>query len=77
MYWEDTRGPVGAELIGRVVNALGQPIDGKGDVKAKRPGQLKGLLQGLSRENQFPSRCKLDLRPLILWCQLAGVRGSS
>ncbi|MDY3974633.1 F0F1 ATP synthase subunit alpha [uncultured Veillonella sp.] len=25
--------PVGDELIGRVVNALGQPIDGKGDIK--------------------------------------------
>src|SRR5258708_9022191 len=27
--------PVGPELIGRVVNALGQPIDGKGPVNAK------------------------------------------
>src|ERR1700756_1562094 len=27
--------PVGEELCGRVVNALGQPIDGKGDLKAK------------------------------------------
>src|SRR5215813_6854842 len=27
--------PVGPELIGRVVNALGQPIDGKGPITAK------------------------------------------
>src|SRR5436189_6216024 len=27
--------PVGRELIGRVVNSLGQPIDGKGPVGAK------------------------------------------
>ena len=27
--------PVGPELIGRVVNALGQPIDGKGPIEAK------------------------------------------
>ena len=27
--------PVGMELVGRVVNALGQPIDGKGPIKAK------------------------------------------
>ena len=27
--------PVGPELIGRVVNALGQPIDGKGPIKTK------------------------------------------
>lgn len=28
--------PVGEALIGRVVNALGQPIDGKGDIKADK-----------------------------------------
>src|SRR3989338_5605213 len=27
---------VGEELIGRVVNALGQPIDGRGAIKAKK-----------------------------------------
>ncbi|MEA4902714.1 F0F1 ATP synthase subunit alpha [Desulfitobacterium sp.] len=28
--------PVGEEMIGRVVNALGQPIDGKGDIKTTK-----------------------------------------
>ncbi len=28
--------PVGEALLGRVVNALGQPIDGKGDIKANK-----------------------------------------
>src|SRR5690348_10886807 len=28
--------PVGDELIGRVVNPLGQPLDGKGPIKAKK-----------------------------------------
>ncbi|MDS1030333.1 F0F1 ATP synthase subunit alpha [Bacillota bacterium LX-D] len=28
--------PVGEEMIGRVVNALGQPVDGKGPIKAKK-----------------------------------------
>ena len=27
--------PVGEKLIGRVVNALGEPIDGKGDIEAE------------------------------------------
>jgi len=31
--------PVGPELIGRVVNALGQPIDGKGPINAKMTGR--------------------------------------
>ena len=35
--------PVGMELLGRVVDALGQPIDGKGPLnnKEKRRAQLK------------------------------------
>lgn len=41
--------PVGDELIGRVVNALGQPIDGKGPIKSDkvRPVEFKapGVLQ--------------------------------
>ena len=41
--------PVGSELIGRVVNALGQPIDGKGPTKATvmRPVEFPapGVLQ--------------------------------
>lgn len=41
--------PVGAELIGRVVNPLGQPIDGKGEIKAEthRPVEYPapGVLQ--------------------------------
>jgi len=28
--------PVGLELLGRVVDALGHPIDGKGKIKAKK-----------------------------------------
>ena len=41
--------PVGEELIGRVVNTLGQPIDGQGDIKATktRPIEYKapGVMQ--------------------------------
>ena len=37
--------PVGPELLGRVVNALGHPIDGKGDINAKPPTRLKRLLR--------------------------------
>lgn len=37
--------PVGRELLGRVVNPLGQPLDGKGPIKAKRysPIERKAL----------------------------------
>ena len=35
--------PVGDELLGRVVNALGQPIDGKGPITAKEFSPLERL----------------------------------
>ncbi|MGI6747992.1 MAG: F0F1 ATP synthase subunit alpha [Anaerovoracaceae bacterium] len=34
--------PVGPELIGRVVNALGQPIDGKGPIKTNKTRPIEG-----------------------------------
>jgi F-type H+/Na+-transporting ATPase subunit alpha len=41
--------PVGMELVGRVVNALGEPLDGKGPIAAKEfrliEGQAPGVVQ--------------------------------
>jgi F-type H+-transporting ATPase subunit alpha len=34
--------PVGPELIGRVVNAIGQPLDGKGPIAAKKSRPIEG-----------------------------------
>src|SRR6187401_2941152 len=39
--------PVGRELIGRVVNALGQPIDGKGPIAAKSYMPIERLAPGV------------------------------
>src|SRR5512141_1422375 len=39
--------PVGAELIGRVVNSLGQPIDGKGPVGAKMTEPIEKVAPGV------------------------------
>ena len=39
--------PVGDELLGRVVNALGQPIDGKGPITAKEFSPLERLAPGV------------------------------
>jgi F-type H+-transporting ATPase subunit alpha len=39
--------PVGDELIGRVVNALGQPIDGKGPIAAKQFMPIERLAPGV------------------------------
>src|SRR5512147_2414414 len=39
--------PVGPELIGRVLNALGQPIDGKGPVDAKESDVIEKVAPGV------------------------------
>jgi len=39
--------PVGTELIGRVVNSLGQPIDGKGPVNAKMSEPIEKVAPGV------------------------------
>jgi len=39
--------PVGPELIGRVVNSLGQPIDGKGPINAKESDVIEKVAPGV------------------------------
>ena len=39
--------PVGRELVGRVVNALGQPIDGKGPINASATSPIEKIAPGV------------------------------
>src|SRR5436190_85289 len=39
--------PVGPELVGRVVNPLGQPIDGKGPIKTKKSRPIEVIAPGI------------------------------
>src|SRR5918912_1217373 len=39
--------PVGEELVGRVVNALGRPIDGKGPIVSKQFREIERLAPGV------------------------------
>ena len=39
--------PIGRELIGRVVNALGQPIDGKGPIKTELTAPVEKIAPGV------------------------------
>ena len=44
--------PIGPELLGRVVNALGQPIDGKGTIDAKLSAAIEKIAPGvIARES--------------------------
>ncbi len=39
--------PIGEELLGRVVNALGEPIDGKGPVNSKNTSEIEKVAPGV------------------------------
>ena len=39
--------PVGKQLVGRVVNALGQPVDGKGAIKTERTSPVEVIAPGV------------------------------
>lgn len=39
--------PVGKELIGRVVNPLGEPLDGKGEIKTKQTSLVEKIAPGV------------------------------
>ena len=50
--------PVGKGLLGRVVNSLGQPIDGKGRSRARRLTRSKTSRRASSSAKASASRCK-------------------
>ena len=52
--------PVGRELLGRVVDALGNPIDGKGEITAKERSIVDVRAQVLYQGNLFMSLFKQD-----------------
>ena len=39
--------PVGDAMVGRVVNALGQPIDGKGDIDTTQTAPIEHKAPGI------------------------------
>lgn len=55
--------PVGPELLGRVVDALGNPIDGKGPIKAKERRRVDVKAPASSRASRFTSQCRRVSRP--------------
>ena len=57
--------PAGPSLIGRVVNPLGQPLDGKGPVKTDDFMVIERLAPGSSTVCPSGNPCKLESRPLM------------
>ena len=68
--------PVGEELIGRVVNPLGQPMDGLGPIHAKKTRPIENRHQGSWIGKVFMNHCKRESKRLMLSFRLAVDSGS-
>ena len=55
--------PVGDALLGRVVNALGEPVDGKGPIATDESRRLEVQAPGIVRRQPVTSRCRPASRP--------------
>ena len=55
--------PVGEKLIGRVVNALGEPIDGKGSIEAEAYRAIEMPAPGIIERSMLPVPCRPASRP--------------
>ena len=58
--------PVGDAMVGRVVNALGQPIDGAGPIDTKNSGQSRARHQESVREDLYISLFRPVSKPSTL-----------
>src|SRR6476661_6683220 len=56
--------PVGPELIGRVVDALGQPIDGKGPVNAKMTDVIEKVAPGVIERKSVSQPVQTGLKAI-------------
>lgn len=59
-----TQVPVGPGLIGRVVNALGQPVDGKGPIEAETHRNIESPAPGVTRRKSVHEALQTGLKAL-------------
>jgi len=65
--------PVGPELIGRVVNSLGQPIDGKGPINAKKSDVCEKVAPGVIWRKSVSQPVQTGPSRLTRWCRSGAV----
>lgn len=57
--------PTGDALLGRVVNALGQPLDGLGEIKSKTTRPVEVIAPGVMYRESVNSPYKQALKQLM------------
>jgi F-type H+/Na+-transporting ATPase subunit alpha len=56
--------PVGEELVGRVVNAMGQPVDGKGPIASRTFAEIERLAPGVVDRNPVKEPMQTGLKAI-------------
>ena len=56
--------PVGRELLGRVVNALGEPIDGKGEIACKETSAIEKIAPGVIERQSVDEPLQTGLKAI-------------
>src|SRR6516165_3901135 len=56
--------PVGKELLGRVVNTLGQPIDGKGPIKSEKTYPVEKIAPGIIKRQSVSVPVQTGILPI-------------
>jgi len=56
--------PVGKELLGRVVNCLGQPLDGKGPIKSKVTYPVEKIAAGIIKREPVTQPLQTGIMPI-------------
>ncbi|MCR4345708.1 MAG: F0F1 ATP synthase subunit alpha [Sulfuricaulis sp.] len=56
--------PVGDELIGRVVNALGAPVDGRGPIKTKQSAPIEKIAPGVIQRQSVSQPVQTGLKSI-------------
>src|SRR5436190_11055962 len=62
--------PVGKGLLGRVVNALGQPLDGKGPVKADVAYPVEKIAPGIIKRKSVSQPVQTGIMPIDAMIQI-------
>ena len=68
--------PVGKGLLGRVVNMLGEPLDGKGPIQSDIAYPVENMAPGIIRRQPVISQYKLASWRSTQWFRLAVVSGN-
>jgi len=66
--------PVGPELQGRVVDSLGNPIDGKGAIETKMTDAIEKIAPGVIARQSVDQPVQIGLKRSTPWCRLVAAK---